>query len=139
MGKKYTADDAVAAATKTVDGYKTERALLPNGRTMERVTHPESGTVGDWVRIRSPFYSPEDWIRWRESTGWTVTLTPESKARIKTKSNIALAVAAILILVVCWPLIKFILYAIFALVLGLLFALLGRFTTPRRYRGYLGW
>lgn len=139
MGKKYTADDAVAAATKTVGGYKTERVLLPNGRTMERQSHPESGTVGEWRTVRVPaFSSPEHWILRQKSSGFTITLTPESKARIKTKSNIVLAVAAILILVVCWPVIKFIGYAIFVLVLGLLFAILGRLF-PNRRRGYRGW
>jgi hypothetical protein len=75
---------ALCRARRVVDGTVAERALMPDGRTLQRFSQPESGTVGRWAYTRDRFTPPEQWILGQKRANFEVFRTFEDKQKSDT-------------------------------------------------------
>jgi len=58
------------------------RALLPDGRALERTESQDGRIKGNWHALRQSSVTPELWMREQASQGFTIGRTPRDRERI---------------------------------------------------------
>ncbi|HEX2715776.1 MAG TPA: hypothetical protein VHM88_26635 [Candidatus Acidoferrales bacterium] len=133
--------DHVARVRTEHNGYVTERVLMPDGRTLERRSHPASGIRSNWRKTKAKFTAPADFLaNHPKERGWTHEMTPEKRKNIQKKSRFILVFVCLLFAcVTSYFFGKLIIAALELLAFLVAAALLGAFTKTPKPKTFMSW